>query len=756
MCPMKKMIGILTLFFATGFLVAQTPVGRTQSVSPDQYAQLKLEGKLSTGLYVMRGNQNPVPLNAIIQAPISTQTIPANCNCSIPIDATFQVVPFYLSSPPDYRNDDGSSPVINLPFSFCFYGNIQNQVYINNNGNISFGSNYGAFSAIPFPSSAYSIIAPFWADVDTRNFASGLVYYKITPTCMIVKWEGVGYWNQHADKLNTFQLIITDGIDPILPPGSNVGFCYGDMQWTTADSNGGLNGLGGTPATVGCNVGDGINFIQLGQFNQAGTAYNGPFGIPGGIDWLDNKQFFLDACSTGGGGNIPPIMNASLVCDTFTICVGDTIPILAQFLSPENNQITTATATSSGTGLTTVLSTPGNPANFNGIFVGMNSNIGINTIQISGTDNGIPVQTTSGNIIIHVIAGPTASFSSIGICPGGTMPFTNLSTSAAGNGPLVSQHWDFGMAALTNDTSNIVSPTYVYNTPGNYQVTLQVVDSLGCKDTAQQNVSVYYLPLVSFSAAPTSGCAPLCVNFQDLSTVQNSTAAHWVWNFGNGDTDTLQNPAYCYPVNGNFNVSLMVTSAQGCSFTTTVPNYIHVVPGPQAAFSFGPQPATSSDPTINFTDQSTGNPAQWFWDFGVGNNSSTSQNPSFNYTDTGSYTVMLIVSAPNGSCPDTAYEVVVISPELLIWIPNAFTPNGDLKNEIFLPVFSDPSYIVNYDMMLFDRWGNLIFRTDDPYKGWDGKMKSGKVESDVYVFKITVRGTDGVDHKYIGHVNLIR
>ncbi len=98
----------------------------------------------------------------------------------------------------------------------------------------------------------------------------------------------------------------------------------------------------------------------------------------------------------------------------------------------------------------------------------------------------------------------------------------------------------------------------------------------------------------------------------------------------------------------------------------------------------------------------------------------------------------------------------MIAPELLIWIPNAFTPNGDTKNEIFSPVFSDPSYIVKYQMLIFDRWGNLIFNTEDQYKGWDGKTKNEKAETDTYVFRILVRGTDGVDHKYIGHVNLIR
>jgi gliding motility-associated-like protein len=725
------------------------------AISPSQYAQLKASGQLNNGLYFI-ADSTIQPLSAIVQPPPAPATVPANCNCIIPIDATFSVAPFNGYTPPDYRNDDGSTGVINLPFLFCLYGQIQNQVYINNNGNISFGAPYYTFSAASFPSNMYTMIAPFWADVDTWNAGSGIVYYKVTPTAMIVRWNTVGYYSQHVDKLNDFQLIITDGTDPLLPPGSNVGFCYGDMQWTTGDASMGTGGFGGIPATVGCNMGDGINYIQIGTFDAAGTNYNGPFGPASQVSWLDNKQFFLDVCSTGGGGNLPPIMNAPQVCDTLTLCVGDTLSITAQFLSPENNQLTTVTATATGTGLTTISNTPGNPANFIAYFVGLPSNIGTNTITLSGTDNGSPAQTTSGNVVVNVIPGPTAAFTSTGVCPGVLMPFTDNSTVTAANGPIVTYHWDFGLSSLTNDTSNIASPGYVYNTPGVYQVTLLVVDSVGCKDTAQQNVTVYYLPQVNFSGGPLSGCAPLCVDFTDQSTVQNSSPAHWLWNFGDGSTDTIQDPQYCYPNLGVYTVTLTVTSAQGCSYTDSLTNYVHVIPGPQAAFTYAPTTISISAPTVYFTDQSTAGPAEWYWDFGSGGNSSTAQNPTFVYPDTGSYTIMLVVSAPGGACPDTAYETIFVSPELLIWIPNAFTPNDNGNNDHFSPVFSDPSYVVSYQMRIFDRWGNMLFESTDPYRGWDGRFKGTVVPLDTYVYTVSVTGIDNIEHRYIGHVNMIR
>lgn len=721
-------------------------------ITPQNHDQLKQSGQLNHSYFYV-GNGNSA--QSVAASPIVNPTIvPLNCTGLIPIDSTFNVVPFVGGTPPDYRNDDGSSPIINFPFNFCFYGQTWTGLYVNNNGNVSFGLPYGSFTSTGFPSNAYEMIAPFWADADTRAPASGIVYYRVAAHHVVVRWNNVGYYFQHANLVNDFQLVITDGTDPILPVGSNIGISYGDMQWTTGDASSGVGGFGGTPATVGANLGDGINYIQFGQFNAPGTTYNGPFGPPSQVDWLDNKQFFLNVCSLSSGGNIPPIMSCNLVCDTIQLCENDTLLITAQYLSPELGQTTIASATASGTGLTNVNSTPGNIADYSADFVGLPSNIGINTIIVSGTDNGTPSATTTGIIVINVVRAPTASFTSQGVCPGTPMPFSNTSTFTTA--PMSSLHWDFGIAAMTNDTSNVDPANYVYNSPGVYAVTLLVTDTNGCRDTAIQNVQVYYLPQVNFTATPTSGCAPLCVNFTDASTVQGSTPAQWQWHFGTGATDTLQNPSYCYNANGWYSVVLTVTSAQGCSYTDSIHNFIDVIPGPQAAFTWTPATVTMADPTVYFSDQSSPTPLQWYWDFGTGSATSTQQDPSFIYPDTGTYQVTLIASGAGGACPDTITENVIVLPELLIWIPNAFTPNGDTKNDWFFPVFSDPAYVNQYNFMVFDRWGNLVFQTHDPVKGWDGYFKDMKVEAGVYVYRIALTGIDGVDHLYVGHINLIR
>jgi gliding motility-associated-like protein len=429
-----------------------------------EYQKMKSQGKINGPLLIINRDTMAMPVQPKIHSGSSTQTS-VLCNCMIPVDSTFQVVPFDFYTPPEYRNDDGSTAQINIPFNFCFYGQTMNSCFINNNGNISFGTAYGTFTANAFPDPNFIMIAPFWADVDTRNTASGLVYYKITSTYMIVRWQTVGYYSMHADKLNDFQLIITDGSDPILPAGNNVNFCYGDMQWTTGDASSGVGGFGGSPATVGVNRGNGIDFIQIGQFDAPGTAYDGPFGNVDQVSWLDNQTFYFDVCNNGSGNNLPPILNSAQVCDTVTLCIGDTTSIAATFLSPEQGQITNATMT--GNGLNVVSNTSGNPAVIVGVFTASASNTGYNSITITGTDNGTPAATTTASVVINVIASPAINFTMSPTPPqpaGTTVTFTDNTPGAT------SWLWDFG----DGNTSTLQNPTHTYANDSLYTVSLTV------------------------------------------------------------------------------------------------------------------------------------------------------------------------------------------------------------------------------------------------------------------------------------------
>ncbi len=381
-----------------------------QTITPQDYEQMKSAGILNghTNYIIVQPDQQVRnAASARYSGPMQTQS--SVCSCLIPLDTTFSVVPFIGTNGPDYRNDDGYSSNIPIPFNFDFFGVNYDSLFINNNGNISFGAPYSTFTATPFPNASFQMIAPFWADVDTRDSVSGLVYYKITPTHMIVKWEQVGYYNMHSNLLSTFQLIITDGIDTILPAGSNVSFCYGDMQWTTGDASGGINGFGGSPSTTGVNQGNGTDYFQVTQSDTSGNAFDGPYATNDGVDFLDNQEIYFN---TSLLGNVPPLVMNSTICDTIDVFTGDTLRTINQdsimfyfyFMSPEIDQTVTATLTSnapaSAFSYVQLANTP-TFKSYSCIFRAKNIPPGIYTVTGTATDNGIPVGDNTGQVVIH-------------------------------------------------------------------------------------------------------------------------------------------------------------------------------------------------------------------------------------------------------------------------------------------------------------------------------------------------------------------
>ena len=159
-----------------------------------------------------------------------------------------------------FPNDDQSSNRLDLPFSVNFFGNVYNNFWVNNNGNITFEGPVGAYTPRPFPVSSNPMIAPFWGDVDTRCGTCGSVFVGApNASTVMVTWNNVGYYPSNSSLTNNFQLILHD-------QGSgnfDIDFRYDRLEWTTGNASGGIGGLGGTPAQAGFDAGNSVDFFTL-------------------------------------------------------------------------------------------------------------------------------------------------------------------------------------------------------------------------------------------------------------------------------------------------------------------------------------------------------------------------------------------------------------------------------------------------------------------------------------------------------------
>ncbi len=319
------------------------------------------------------------------------------------------------------------------------------------------------------------------------------------------------------------------------------------------------------------------------------------------------------------------------------------------------------------------------------------------------------------------------------------------------------------LASATNTTSpfvwqpgNLTGPI-VTVTP-TVTTTYTVTATSGCGTaTATITINVNNLPSPAFSADINSGCSPLCIQFRDKSTSSSGALSQWKWTFGNGDSANSRNPIYCYPKTGDYDVTLTIVSDSGCSATLNKIKYITVYSHPVAAFTMSPQPTTILESTIQFTDQSTDNYGlvYWIWNFGEqGDTTSYLRNPAHTYSDTGTYCPSLVVMNQHG-CVDTTINCLVIDPIYTLYIPDAFTPNGNGINEIFMAKGND---IKTFEMYIFDRWGMQLYHGTDINDGWNGTAKSNGVicQEDTYVYLINATDHKNIKHTYIGKVNLIK
>lgn len=373
--------------------------------------------------------------------------------------------------------------------------------------------------------------------------------------------------------------------------------------------------------------------------------------------------------------------------------------------------------------------------------------------------------TTAAGCVADTLLGPArvypkpeADFSDeIANCLNDTSLFEDL--SSVENNPfdeLIAWNWNFA----DGTSSSVQDTVHLYSYDGFYNVELAVTTNHGCQDTIVRPVEIYPLPQVAFTADTTKGCQPFQVWFTDLTSITSPyLLSTWEWNFGDEPgTVSSQHPENTYWDEdlgffdtGVYSVWLRVTSANGCVSDTTYENYITEYPKPDALFAVDPKRTDIIFPKFRITDLASPNVVDWFYEWGDGDISLESD-PIHEYADTGVYSITQIVTTEFG-CKDTAEATVQVDPEFRFYIPSAFTPDDDGINETF---YGTGIGILEYQMRIYDRWGELIFESNEADYHWNGTYKDKPVQKGVYVYQFDLMDVKGEPHKYRGHVTLTR
>jgi gliding motility-associated-like protein len=268
-------------------------------------------------------------------------------------------------------------------------------------------------------------------------------------------------------------------------------------------------------------------------------------------------------------------------------------------------------------------------------------------------------------------------------------------------------------------------------------------------------------PAISLASDTSALCVPGTIQFFDNSVTgnPNDPITTWNWSFGDGTSSTMEDPPHSYTVPSDYQVTLTVTTSGGCTNSTTTPLIINGHPFPVAAFSLSSTDLDLPYDELLCNNQSIG-ASTYNWSFGDGE-TSTLINPQYLYSTIGIYQVQLIAMTEYG-CMDTANSEVTTNAE--VKFPNAFTPNPDgtsggffdinsLDNNIFFPYTSG---VVEYKLEVYNRWGEIIFETQDAKQGWDGYYKNQLCPQDVYIWRAFIKLNNGKIFNKNGNLTLLR
>jgi PKD repeat protein len=337
----------------------------------------------------------------------------------------------------------------------------------------------------------------------------------------------------------------------------------------------------------------------------------------------------------------------------------------------------------------------------------------------------------------------------IQVYPNATVNFNNLT-------PIGSWtfDWDFG----DGNTSTVHSPSHTYADPGIYNVTLTTSTVL-CADSASHQITIQPAVPVAAFTQPASGCAPLEIAFENLSQYATS----YVWDFGNGSSSFKQNPTFTYYESGIYSVSLTVFGPGG---TDNITQLVEVSLTPNPYTTVAPQFVFVNDVPVKCFNLTTDTAqVSYLWEFGDGDTSSIFE-PTHIYQEPGRFDITLTATNGNNCSNSFTFSYVEVEPAGELIFPTVFRPNADGpsggeyvpgqdNNQIFFPGVYDQ--VIEYEMTVYNRWGELIFISEDVSIGWDGWIEGKKMaEQGVYIWKVKGKYANGKNFVHVGDITLLK
>lgn len=357
-------------------------------------------------------------------------------------------------------------------------------------------------------------------------------------------------------------------------------------------------------------------------------------------------------------------------------------------------------------------------------------------------------------INVHVVPRPvvTTSVDVDEVCFGESIVYT---INVVGEGPFdITYNVGNGNETVlgSTGTENI---TVVGNTSTQFIVVdVQDASGLSCPivNATPIDVIINPIPMVDFTSPIDNGCKPFTALLEPILSA-GETGGTFVWSNSNGDTSYVSDPSFVFLNDGSYDVTLSYTSAAGCSNTETKTGYLTVHPDPVANFEYLPLQPTVTNNNVYFTNTSIG-ASTYNWTFGEFG-TSTDQDPLFLAPNDDQYEIEVCLEALSQfACRDTVCDIIKVIGDVLVYVPNTFTPNGDNINDF---LYLSAQGVEYFKIEIFNRWGQKVFTTENPADLWNGEYKGTVVQEGVYPYVVYYKDKYSVDvQKLRGHINIIR